>query len=273
MRVHVVNVLRGTPEVKGQTLDRIAGLARTVEEKGFHGLWVTDSFGRGRPTLDPVVAMSVIATVTRRIEIGTCVLEVPVRHPVELAHRIESLHALTGDRLMLGLGCGSTKADFDLVGEDYDARFKTLMTSLEIMRDAWAGKKLAGGTLTPWPGTEGGPNLMLGAWRNKRWIVYSAERCSGWIASGLYSQPEELEKGVQFYRDAGGKRAVLSNVIVELQGNVAEMPLAGRATMQITSAEEALDRLKRIRAVGFDDVLCMVRPEALDDLARLRDQL
>src|ERR1051326_2711045 len=77
MRVHVVNVLRGTPEVKGQTLDRIAGLARTVEEKGFHGLWVTDSFGRGRPTLDPVVAMTVIATVTKRIEIGTCVLQVP----------------------------------------------------------------------------------------------------------------------------------------------------------------------------------------------------
>ena len=137
-----------------------------------------------------------------------------------------------------------------------------------------AGEPLAGGALTPWPGTEGGPHLMLGAWRNKRWIVYSAERCAGWIASGLYSQPEELEKCVQFYRDAGGKRAVLSNVIVDLQGNVADMPLGGRATVMATgSAAEALDRLKRIRAVGFDDVLCMVRPEGLDDLARLRDAL
>ena len=71
------------------------------------------------PTLDPVVLMSVIAAVTKRIEIGTCVLQVPVRHPVELAHRIQSLHAMTGDRLMLGLGCGSTQADFDLVGDDY----------------------------------------------------------------------------------------------------------------------------------------------------------
>src|ERR1043165_996151 len=139
MRVHVVNVLRGTSEVKGQTLDRIAGLARTVEEKGFHGLWVTDSFGRGRPPLDPVVAMTVIATVTKRIEIGTCVLQVPVRHPVELAHRIQSLHALTGDRLMLGLGSGSTQADFDLVGEDYAQRFKSLMPALDTMKWAWRG--------------------------------------------------------------------------------------------------------------------------------------
>jgi len=273
MRVHVVNVMRGTPDVAGHTLDRFAEFARQVEAKGFSGLWMTDSFGRGRSTLDPVVLMSVAAAVTKKIEIGTCVLQVPVRHPVELAHRCEALHAMLGDRLMLGLGCGSTKADFDLVGADYEARFKTLMSALETMRDAWAGKPVEGGQLTPWPGCESGPNLMLGAWRNKRWIVYAAERCAGWIASGLYSQPEELVSGVQFYRDAGGKRAVLSNVIVELQGRIEEMPLAGRATMQITSAEEALDRLRRIRAVGFDDVLCMVRSDALDDLARLRDAL
>ena len=111
MRVHVVNVIRGTPEIAGQTLDRFAEFARGVEEHGFHGLWMTDSFGRGRPTLDPIVLMSVAATVTRKIEVGTCVLQVPVRHPVELAHRIQSLHALLGDRLMLGLGCGSTKAE------------------------------------------------------------------------------------------------------------------------------------------------------------------
>jgi alkanesulfonate monooxygenase SsuD/methylene tetrahydromethanopterin reductase-like flavin-dependent oxidoreductase (luciferase family) len=273
MRVHVVNVMRGTQDIAGHTIDRFANFARAVEERGFHGLWMTDSFGRGRATLDPIVLMSVAAAVTKKVEIGTCVLQVPVRHPVELAHRCAALHAILGDRLMLGLGCGSTKADFDLVGQDYEARFKTLMTSLEIMREAWAGKPVEGGQLTPWPGTESGPHLMLGAWRNKRWIVYSAERCAGWIASGLYSQPEELVNGVEFYRNAGGKRAVLSNVIVELQGDIANMPLAGRATMQITSAEEALDRLRRIRAVGFDDVLCMVRPEGLDDLARLRDQL
>src|SRR5213082_509368 len=122
MRVHVVNVLRPEPEMKGRTLDRIADLARQVEAKGFTGLWVTDSFGRGRATLDPIVVMSVIAAVTRKIKIGTCVLQVPVRHPIELAHRIQSLHALTGSRLQLGLGSGSTEADFKIVGADYTQR-------------------------------------------------------------------------------------------------------------------------------------------------------
>src|SRR3982074_502944 len=163
MRVHVVNVLRPEPDMKGHTLDRIAGLARQVEAKGFTGLWLTDSFGRGRATLDPIVVMSVIVAVTQKIEIGTCVLQVPVRHPIELAHRIQSLHALTSDRLTRGLGSVSTQADFDLVGEDYTQRFKTLMSSLEIMKQAWRGEKLAGGTLTPGPGTRGGPGLIARA--------------------------------------------------------------------------------------------------------------
>ena len=274
MRVHVVNVMRPEPGEAGGTLERLNEFARQVEARGFHGLWVTDSFGRGRPTLDPIVLMSVIAAVTKRVEIGTCVLQVPVRHPVELAHRIAGLYAMTGKRLMLGLGSGSTKADFDLVGADYNERFKVLMSSLDTMRKAWRGAALPGGALTPWPGTEGGPAVMLGAWRNKRWIIYSAEECEGWIASGLYSQPEELATGMKIYRDAGGKRAVLANVILDLKGQGEGMPRGGQATVMLTGGEaEALDRLRRIRDVGFDDILCMTPPEGLDDLARLRDAL
>ena len=274
MRVHVVNVMRPVPGETGRTLDRFARFARGVEERGFAGLWVTDSFGRGRPTLDPVVLMSVIAAVTQKIEIGTCVLQVPVRHPAELAHRIQALHALTGNRLMLGLGCGSTEADFKLVGADYAARFKALMPALETMRRAWRGEELEGGRLTPWPGTEGGPAILLGAWRNKRWIVYAAEECQGWIASGLYPKPEELEAGIKFYRDAGGRRAVLSNVIVDPNGNAADMPLGGKAQVMLTGGEAAArERLKWIRDIGFDDVLCMTRIDDLDNLARLRDAL
>ena len=71
MRVHVVNFLRPDPDYAGRTLDYLVGLARQVEARGFAGLWLTDSFGRGRPTLDPIVGMSVVAAVTSRIEIGT----------------------------------------------------------------------------------------------------------------------------------------------------------------------------------------------------------
>ena len=60
MRVHVVNFLRPNPDYAGRTLDYLAGLARQVEARGFAGLWLTDSFGRGRPTLDPIDRKSVV---------------------------------------------------------------------------------------------------------------------------------------------------------------------------------------------------------------------
>ncbi len=195
MRVHVVNFLRPDPDYAGRTLDYLVGLARQVEARGFAGLWLTDSFGRGRPTLDPIVGMSVVAAVTSRIEIGTCVLQVPVRHPVELAHRIQSLYALTGSRLQLGVGSGSTQADFDVVGLDYTQRFKMLMSGLDTMGQAWRGEPLPGGALTPWPGTEGGPSVLLGAWRNKRWIVYAAEQCAAGSRRGFIRNQKSLRRG------------------------------------------------------------------------------
>ena len=107
------------------------------------------------------------------------------------------------------------------------------------MRGPGAARSWRAARLTPWPGTEGGPAIMLGAWRNKRWIVYAAEQCAGWIASGLYPKPEELEAGIKFYRDAGGKRAVLSNVIIDLHGNAEDMPLGGKASVMLTGGEAA----------------------------------
>src|SRR5215472_1501173 len=137
MRLSVVTFMRPGGEAPRQTLERIAGYARRVEARGFPGIWVTDSLGRGRPTLEPLVALGALAAVTKRVELGTAVLQVSLRHPVELAHRVQSVHALSGGRLRLGVGSGSTKADFELIGADFEQRFRNLMSGLEIMRRAW----------------------------------------------------------------------------------------------------------------------------------------
>ena len=121
-------------------LDRVADYARRIEASGFPGIWVGDSLGRGRPTLDPLVELATLAAVTQKVELGIGVLQLPLRHPIELAHRVQSVQALSGNRLVLGVGSGSTKADFDLLGYDYDARFRTLRSSLDTMRRSWRGE-------------------------------------------------------------------------------------------------------------------------------------
>jgi len=274
MRLSVVTFMRPGPEPRGRSLQRIVDYARQIERRGFPGIWVTDSIGRGRPTLDPLVALCALSVATQRVELGIPVLQVPLRHPVELAHRVQSVQALSGGRLRLGVGSGSTRADFDLLGADYDQRFRTLMRSLEVMRRAWSGEPVNGGMLSPWPGCEGGPPVLLGAWRNPRWIAYAARQCAGWIASGLYSSWEDLEAGMRLYRDAGGKNAVLANVLVDLSNKLEPGSLAERATISLVcSPDEARVRLKRIDQLGFDEVLVVSPGGALDEIERVRDFL
>src|SRR5690242_16078001 len=109
--MRISTMIRFTPSEGPQDrlLDRVADYARRIEAAGFPGIWVGDSLGRGRPTLDPLMELSILAAVTRKVELSIGVLQIPLRHPIELAHRVQSIQALSGNRLVLGVGSGSTK--------------------------------------------------------------------------------------------------------------------------------------------------------------------
>src|SRR5437660_8326190 len=160
-------------------MDRITEFGRQVEARGFPGIWIGDSLGRGRPTLDSLQVLTALAAVTRRVELGISVLQLPLRNPVELAHRVQSVQAMSNNRLILGVGSGSTRDDFELLGYDYDHRFRTFNNDLEIMNRVWNGEPVNGGTLSTWPGCKGGPPILIGAWRSPRWITLRRQRSPG----------------------------------------------------------------------------------------------
>lgn len=255
MRIGIVTI--PTPLASGPPLvERVCALARDVERLGFHGLWVTDAFARGKPTLDPLILLGALAGQTSRIELGTCVVQVPLRHPVEHAHRVQTLNLLTQGRLRFGVGSGSTKHDFDAVQADYDARFKTLTSYLEVMRKVWAGEPVYGPAISLWPGTEGGPPVLLGAWRSERWINLSAKVLQGWIASGIHTSMEDLAIGLKMFRDAGGKRAVLANIFTDFRASPGNLPMAHVPKISLfCPPAEARDRLRRLEDLGLDDAL------------------
>jgi alkanesulfonate monooxygenase SsuD/methylene tetrahydromethanopterin reductase-like flavin-dependent oxidoreductase (luciferase family) len=260
MRIGIVTI-PSAADSGAQLVEQVSAVARQVEALGFHGLWVTDAFARGKPTLDPLILLGALATQTSRIELGTCVVQVPLRHPVEHAHRVQTLNALSQGRFRFGVGSGSTRHDFDAVQADYDARFKTLTGYLEVMRRVWAGEPVYGPALSVWPGTEGGPPVLLGAWRSERWINLSAKVLQGWIASGIHTTWEDLAIGLKMFRDAGGKRAVLANVFTDFRDQPGALPMAHVPKISLfCSPREAKDRLKRLDDLGIDDALLVIPP-------------
>jgi alkanesulfonate monooxygenase SsuD/methylene tetrahydromethanopterin reductase-like flavin-dependent oxidoreductase (luciferase family) len=148
------------------------------------------------------------------------------------------------------------------------------MTSLDTMRTAWAGGTVNGGALTPWPGCEGGPPILLGAWRSPRWITYAAKQCQGWTPSGRFSSWEDLEAGMRIYREADGDNAVLANVAMDLAERPESADLAQAAHVSlICPPDEARRRLKRVEALGFDEILLVSQTNSLEEIERARDFL
>src|SRR5437763_14886515 len=106
-------MIRLSPGAEPHTrlMSRMADYARRIEAGGFPGIWVGDSMGRGRPTLDPLTALAALAAVTERVELGIGVLQVSLRYSFELAYSVQSVNALSGCRFRLGVCSGPLRAD------------------------------------------------------------------------------------------------------------------------------------------------------------------
>ena len=249
--------------------DTIATSARTVEQTGFDSLWAFDAIGRGFMLPDPLVAVSVAATATTRLTVGTCILQVPLRRPVELAHRIATAHLICGDRLLLGVGAGSTKADFDAIGLDFTSRMRAMEESLAVMRRLWSGETVGAANLAPWPATLGGPKVLIGSWSGKAWIPRAAKDFDGWIASAAKTSYATLADGIRRYRDAGGTRAIVTNIAVDL--DAATTALGDDEPFHLRcAAGAAADRLQRLADLGFDDAILVRRAHDEPALAAMR---
>jgi alkanesulfonate monooxygenase SsuD/methylene tetrahydromethanopterin reductase-like flavin-dependent oxidoreductase (luciferase family) len=247
----------------------LADAARQIEAVGFESAWVFDAIGRGWLMPDPLTALALAGTVTSSIELGTGILQVPLRNPVELAQRVLTTHLVSGGRLLLGVGSGSTAGDFAALGLDFATRFRRLDESLTLMRRLWAGERVGDASLGPvWPSVAGGPPVLIGSWAGSRWIVRAAKEFDGWIGSGARSTWGLLRQGIARFRELGGRRAVVTNVVVDLE-QTTPSPAGPDDPFDLKCPRDiARERLHHLCELGFDDVVLVVRRH---DSAYLKD--
>ena len=220
----------------------LADRARRYADAGFTSLWAASSIGRGVFMVDPFVALTVAASVTSEVELGTGIIQVPLHHPVELAHRVLSLVEVCGGRLILGVGAGSSEADFAALQRDYSGRLEALHRDLAPLRGLLRSGQWGDVTLNPIPGPP--PPIFYGTWGGD--IERAAREFDGWIASARFGQAQQLEAGLKRYRAAGGRRAIVTTIIVS----------AGTDLGQLRA------RLQQYADYGFDDAVIMFMPGA-----------
>jgi alkanesulfonate monooxygenase SsuD/methylene tetrahydromethanopterin reductase-like flavin-dependent oxidoreductase (luciferase family) len=230
------------PITDGTATATLAYQASNYAAEGYRSIWSAQAIGRGFMVMDPFIALTVAATVTDNVEIGSAIIQLPLYHPMDLAHRVLSLQQICGDRLILGVGAGSTEKDFLAFGRDYAARFRVFNETLAALRNGYRAGSEENSTLTPWSGIERPPRIFYGTWGNG--VERAARDFDGWIASGHYRTVDDLTAAAERYAAAGGGRSIVSTILLDGKTDLGELR----------------ERLARFAAAGFDDAVVMIHP-------------
>lgn len=116
-------------------VERLRRDARWAEEAGLSTIWVPqipDEF-------DALTAAAVIGAATERIEIGTAVVPIQMRHPVALAQQAISVQAVCDGRLRLGIGVSHHWIVDEMFGMPYERLAGTLLDQLDVLEPALVG--------------------------------------------------------------------------------------------------------------------------------------
>jgi probable F420-dependent oxidoreductase len=251
----------------------IAEAAQLFEKMGFDGGLVTDhpapvakwldSFGH--QAHDPFVLLALAAAATRRLKLVTGIIVLPYRNPFITARAVASLDFFSGGRVVLGVGAGYLRSEFNALGVDFDKRNELTDEYLLAMKAAWAndefnfegsGYRAKQVRILPRPRQAPHPTLWLGG-NSPRAIRRAAEHGDAWYpvyTLGAYSHDSnalaitndaELAKRIEYMKDhcekigratppevvaiepPGGRGEWNPNLIVDRMGALAELGVSG----------------------------------------------
>jgi alkanesulfonate monooxygenase SsuD/methylene tetrahydromethanopterin reductase-like flavin-dependent oxidoreductase (luciferase family) len=211
---------------------------RIVEGLGFDLLMISDhivvtpdvAVRYPEPFFEPFTTLSWLAGMTTRVRLGTTVIVLPYRHPLLVARMARNLDELSGGRLVLGVGAGGARREFEALGVPFAMRGKLTDEYLATLREAWGAK--------PIPIWVGGNSAAA----VRRAIAFDAV----W---------HPLRVTMSFLREAaagGGPPRLAPRIALRMTASPDGDPgrLAGTGSL-----EQILDDLEELRRLGADTVV------------------
>jgi probable F420-dependent oxidoreductase len=247
--------------------------ARQAEELGYATFLIRDHFTPYffGDQLAPIAALATAAAVTKRLRVGTLVLDNDYRHPVVLAKELATLDQLSGGRLEPGLGAGFLRREYEQAGLPFDpagVRVSRLEESLRVLKSLLAGELVRHrgahyqiDDLVSYPPSAqrphppilvaaARPRLLAIAAREADIVSFQAVSTGGGVVADPPDgrSPEALARQVELVREAAGDR-------------VEHLELSTTATIVVTdrpreAAEEQASR-RGWDGLSADDVLAM----------------
>jgi probable F420-dependent oxidoreductase len=287
------------------TLHRLLEYAQIVESVGFHALSANDHLVFPRPWLDGPTALAAVLSATERIVLATTVALPVVRGPVPLAKSLAAIDLLSGGRLVVGVGPGSSARDYAVVGIPFEERWKRLDEAVQAMRALWQGAgppfrgefySTEGVTLEPHPAQRPGPPIWIGSWGSEAGLRRVVRLGDGWLASAYNTTPEAFtatRRRLAEHLYADGKdpdrfpnaiatmffyvteeHATSERIIREVLSPTLNRPEEElRQRLLVGSAEECAQKLAAYQAAGANRIFLWPVEDELRQLAAFQERV
>lgn len=250
----------------------MAHLAQAAERFGFESIWTVEHVvipqnyqspypyspsgkipgSEDVPIPDPLLPLAYAAAITKTLRLGTGVMILPQRHPLYVAKEVATLDVLSNGRVILGIGSGWLKEEFDSLGLDFHQRGARTDEAINSLRALWSpeaassfhGKHFSFGPVKcfPKPVQKGGVPIVVGGHSP------AAAKRAGRYGNGFFPAIAEPDKLKELF-------AMMS----------AEAKKAGRDPKQIELScmgRAKVDALKALQDIGVERVV--VPPPAYD---------
>ncbi|MET9058402.1 MULTISPECIES: TIGR03619 family F420-dependent LLM class oxidoreductase [Streptomyces] len=265
----------------------LVAVARAADRAGFAYIAVCDHVAIPRRLAgamstvwyDPVATLAHLAAVTERVRLLAHVAVVGLRHPLLTAKQYATLDHLSGGRLILGVGAGHVREEFEVLGVDFERRGAVLDETIDALRAALGpeeypahhGKRFdfEGLGQRPRPAQDRVPLWVGGS--SPAAVRRAALKGDGWLPQGDPRDrlPAQIERLRRLREDAGITRPLTVGALTEPLYVGTPAWDVGRRTL--TGPAQALaESLRAYAAMGVDQIQVRFRSR---DLAELTDQI
>ena len=184
-------------------------LVRRVEALGFESVWTGDHVSFHGPIHESLTLLASYVPITSRIRLGTAVYLLALRPPAIAAKATATLDALSGGRLIFGVGVGGENPkEFELCGVPHRERGARVSEAIDVVRTLWRDTparfkgrftQFENVSIDPKPVQQPGPPIWIGG-RSDAALARAGRQGDGWMSYVV--QPERYAQSVDKIRTA-----------------------------------------------------------------------
>jgi len=284
--------------------ESLVTVAKRAEDLGFDSLWVLDRIlwpinpqvpypiGDGslpakyKSVLDPLDTLTFAAAHTRRIALGTSVLNLPWYTPVLLARRLTTLDILSAGRLKVGFGVGWSPDEYEAAGVTWQERGKRADELIQALKKIWTtdpvefhGKyyRIPKSVIGPKPVQKPHPPVYMAAYTASAMKRVAAE-ANGWFPVGIpLSGVGPMFEGIRNMAKEAGRDPSALELIVRANVEIQSSPIEKERVDFTGKLEQIAEDVKATQKLGATEIVfdAQFSPgvETANDLVSRMEQL